>query len=522
MTHRHFLRRAALNVAITAALASIHGVSLAQAEEQKDGNQGGGGFSLFSNIGKSVGGLFEGSSDKPLLETIKAGPYTPSNEALGDERDIAERRLESFGLVPIKAYQDYANGIYARLKELSGVTGLPGNVYLLATSDLAATSSPDGNLFLSVAWVKSIESEDELAALLAHELSHVLLHHHDSTFFSTAQKKLQYVFNAGADLKNNLDKLGQGGGGSLSAGQQKSLARMQMLISLTDGVMLPAWTRSQETDADRLGTDLLRKAGYSATGMWNFLGRIEKWDKQQAESRKEKEAQLQTEMQTLVNSGSIDGALKLGINDSVKALKDSLASQHESGEKRKEEFTAYRDKHHSDWPRVVIGTEAYGKVLKDKTVKPVLDAYNDTFNAITALKQDRYNDAYKLLLPITKPNAPGAAHAMPNYELYEAMKKLGHKDASNQLAKSYRAAEPSWKPFAEAIRNEAKEGRRTQALQIVKEARARFKDAPALTPLLVEVYAELGFNEELQQEMVTCNATHVTYRERCQQLAKRK
>ncbi|HJV86300.1 MAG TPA: M48 family metalloprotease [Noviherbaspirillum sp.] len=520
MKRVNWMRSTALATALAAALIGLHGNALAQAEEQKDANQSGGISSLFSGIGQSVGGLFDGSSDKPLLETLKQGPYTPSNQAIGVERDIESYRLENFGLVPIKTFQDYANGIYARLKDVSGVSGLPGNVYLLATSELASTSTPDGNLFVSVAWIKTIESEDELAALIAHELSHVLMHHHDSTLFSSVQKQLQFAFGVGADLKNKLDDL-QGASAALTPGQRKSLARMQLLIDLTDKVMLPAWTRSQEMDADRLGTDLLRKAGYSATGMWNFLGHVEAWDKQQEERRKEKEAQVQAEMQTLVNSGSIDGALKLGLKNSGEALKESLASQHENGEKRKEEFTAYRDKHHADWPRVVIGKEAYGKVITDKAVKSVLDAYAATFAAITDLEQGRYEDAYKLLLPVTKANAAGATQAMPNFELYRAMEFLGRKESNAQLVKSYHAAEPSWKPYAAAIRSEAKQGHRPQALQIVKEARERFKDAPALTPLLVEIYAELGFKEELQQELVTCNAIHVTYRERCQQVAKR-
>ncbi|HYD97425.1 MAG TPA: M48 family metallopeptidase [Noviherbaspirillum sp.] len=517
MTRHRSLRRAAL----AAALIAAHFAAAAQSGEGTENNNQGGGFSLFSGIGKSVGGLFDGSADKPLLAKLTPGPYTASNEALGDERDVESRRLEEFGLVPIKAYQDYANGVYNRLKELSGVTGLPGSVYLLATNELAATSSPDGNVFISMAWVKSIDSEDELAALLAHELSHVLLHHHDSTFFSNAQKQLQYVFSAGAELKSNLDKVA-GGPGGLSQGQAKSVSRMQLLIGLTDTVMLPAWTRAQETDADRLGTDLLRKAGYSSSGMWNFLTRVEKWDKTQAERRKEREAQIQGEMQTLVNSGSVDGALKLGLNDSFNGLKESLSSKHEDAEKRKDEFTAYREKHHADWPRAVIQKDAYDRILKDRAVKPVLDAYGETMTAMEHIEKGRYEEAYRLLLPITKPGAPGAAHALPNFELYLAMKQLGRKEAQGQLMKSYRAAEPSWKPFAEAIRQEAAQGRRAQALEVVKEARARFKDAPGLTPRLVEVYAELGFNEELQQEMVTCNLAHVTYRERCQKAARRK
>lgn len=508
-------------VILAAALAGAASASIAQSaatEESGAGNLGG----LFSGIGKSVGGLFDGGTEQPLIASLKPGPYTISNEAIGDELDVETRRVENYGLVPIKAYQDYANAIYSRLKDLSGVTNVPGSVYLMATSELDATSSADGNVFLSMAWVNTITSEDELAALLAHELSHVLLHHHDSTIISNAQKKLQFAFATGAGLMNSLDKLGQSGGASLTPGQVKALKRMQVLVGLTDKVMLPAWTRSQEADADRMAADLLHKAGYSAAGMTDFLNDISSWDQKQAERRKQVEAQIQEQMQALTSSGSLDGALKLGLDEAAKGFMESLSSKHESGEKRLEDLTAYREKHYPEWPRTQIRKDAYSQIMNDRTVKPIRDVYQAAFSAMAHIDRGRHDDAYKLLAPVTRQGMPGAAHAMPQFQLYRAMEELGRKDARTQLARSYHAAEPAWTPYAEAIRIEAKQGNRTTALQIVQEARKRFKDAPALTPRLVGVYAELGFDRELQQEMITCNATHVTYREQCQQSSKRK
>lgn len=476
---------------------------------------GGGLGGLFSGLTKSVGNLLSDAPEQPMLTKLQGGEYAPSNESIGLERDIESRRVENFGLVPINAYQDYANGIYARLKEATGVTGIPGNVYLLASQELKAASSADGNIYLSIAWVNSIETEDELAALLAHELSHVVLHHHDSTLISSLQKKAQFFFAAGSQLKNNIDRLGTSGGQGLSQGQTKSLQRMQFLIELSDTVVLPAWTRSQEYDADRLAADLLHRTAYSITGLTDFMDRIGKWEQEEEGRRKTREAAIQAEMQLLVNGGNIDAALKVGLEDGFKRFKDIISAQHDSSEKRGEALQAYLEKHHADVPRAKIRRENYAGILAHRAVRPTLDAYRQTFEAMESVGNGRIDEGLRQLTAVTRAGAPAASHAMPNYELYRALSMRGKSDAGNQLLKSFTAPEPAWKPYEEAMRVVARSGKREQALQIAKDARIRFKDAPALIPYLVGIFTELGFSEQAQQELASCTAAHVIYREAC-------
>lgn len=516
-----------------AALSVLPALSLAQ-ENGTDpappaGNAGGTAASVFGSIGnmfsdttRKVGGFFDREPEKPLLMTVVPGAYQPSNEAIGEERDIESRRVENYGLVPIKAYLDYANGIYARLKDATGITGLPGNVFLLASQDLKATSSPDGNLFLSIAWIKTMESEDELAAMLAHELAHVVLHHHDSTMLSTAQKKAQFLFASAADLKNTLEKASSLTAGALSPGQTKALRHMELLIDMTDTVLLPAWSRGQELDADRLALDLLRKTGYSVIGMTSFLDHVAKWEDAQEVRRKARDAELQASMQSLVQAGNMDAAWKSGVEGGVSSLRAFVSAQHDGAAKRQEELAIYREKYHADMPRVAIRTDAYRDMLAQRTVKPTLDAYDQTFAAMTAIEQQRFADAVRQLTPVTRAGAPAATHAMPNYELYLAMVGMGNPNALGQLEKSFAAPEPAWKPYEEAIRYVARNGKRERALQIAAQARTRFKDAPALSPQMVGIYTELGFNDQAKQELATCRMSHVAYRDACQQRSKSK
>lgn len=501
------------------AIALLVGPGFILAQEDKTDNKPAsasiGGF--FSNIGKGLGAAFGAAPDKPLLATLTPGAYTPSNEAIGEDRDIESKRVEHLGLVPLPAYLNPANAIYQRLKEASGITGLPGSVFLLASSELKASSSPDGNVFLSIGWVRSIESEDELAALLAHELSHVLLHHHDSTVISRAQKQVQFLFAGAAVLKNQLDKVSQAGSGTLTAEQNKSLQYMQLLIELTDQVALPAWTRGQELDADRLAADLLRRTGYSIKGLTDFMEHVAAWDAEQEAARKKVDEQIQLNMQTLVSQGKVDAAMKDGLQNAFGRFREIVSAQHDSADKRREELSAYLDKHHADMPRVAIRREAYQGLLAQRQVKPVIEAYGQTFEAMTQLRDGRSEEAIRLLNTLTRPGSPVANDALPNYQLYVALRERGRSvEALKHLERSFVATEPSWKPFEAAMRVMVVQGKRDRALQIAEDARRRFKDAPALTPQLVGIYTELGFKEQAQQALTTCNLNHVVYREACQ------
>ena len=70
------------------------------------------------------------------------------------------------------------------------MSNIPGKVYISANDGLIAETSADGNIYISYKWVESIDGngissgdkgkEDTFAALLAHELAHVLLGHHNS------------------------------------------------------------------------------------------------------------------------------------------------------------------------------------------------------------------------------------------------------------------------------------------------------------------------------------------------------
>ncbi len=150
---------------------------------------------------------------------------------------------------------------------------------MLANPSFSAYSTPDGNIYVSMGCLENLKSEDEVAAIIAHELSHVLLGHHSADLVSDVQQKGQALYEIGIGAKTML--AGQKG---ISQRDARSIADAQLVTDTTDKLVLPAWNRGQEREADLLGMDLLIKAGYSAPAMISMLEKLRAWEKANQES----------------------------------------------------------------------------------------------------------------------------------------------------------------------------------------------------------------------------------------------
>jgi predicted Zn-dependent protease len=106
--------------------------------------------------------------------------------------------------------------------------GVPApSVRIVRSSAALASASPDGRIYVSLGLLVRVDSEDQLAAALGHELAHFLLRH-------SAQERRYNGFT------------------------QSTVARMK-------------FSRQHERAADRLGMDLMEEAGYSLSGMQGAL-----------------------------------------------------------------------------------------------------------------------------------------------------------------------------------------------------------------------------------------------------------
>lgn len=109
-----------------------------------------------------------------------------------------------------------------------------------------ACSLPGGYIIVGRGLLEFLQSEDELAAVLGHEITHVDNRH--------AIERLQYKL---ASRKLGLEEIYQLGSPAVE-------------------LFKAGYTKEQELEADRLGLELAVEAGYSPAGSVNLMQRFEK------------------------------------------------------------------------------------------------------------------------------------------------------------------------------------------------------------------------------------------------------
>src|SRR6185295_15917720 len=109
--------------------------------------------------------------------------------AIGQAKDVDYARAEGLGLVPTSPLDAYLNGVLAKLLAQSPVKGVPAKVYVRASGDWAAKSTADANIYVALGTLLRLDNEDEIAALLGHEASHIILGHANADVVQGIQQR---------------------------------------------------------------------------------------------------------------------------------------------------------------------------------------------------------------------------------------------------------------------------------------------------------------------------------------------
>ncbi len=132
----------------------------------------------------------------------------------------------------------------------------PYNFHVADVADINAFALPGGSVFINLGTIQAAETEAQLAGVMAHEISHVVLRH--STCNATRQQKVGL-----------LAGIGQIAAGVLLPGAAGAVA--QQGIGLGTGLGFLKMSRGAEQQADLLGTDILYDSGYDPRAMPQFF-----------------------------------------------------------------------------------------------------------------------------------------------------------------------------------------------------------------------------------------------------------
>jgi predicted Zn-dependent protease len=214
------------------------------------------------------------NSDKPMLRKYRAWPLilslliagTAPNPAAGKKPKEAEKAQSSgqiedqFGLYNNEFLLRYIDSVGRRLNAQLPTREVDFRLRIVDQAEPNIFALPGGHIYLSRGLLAQINSEDELAAFLAHAISHVTLGHDarqieqrpDSGFLMLADTAL------GSAMAKNLRDM------------------MNAPTAASGAAMLSAYSLSLESEADEAGMHLAAEAGYDPAALGDALDTLGK------------------------------------------------------------------------------------------------------------------------------------------------------------------------------------------------------------------------------------------------------
>ena len=210
-----------------------------------------------------------GHSGLPDLGDESLSISTPTQERKLGESVVQQIRA-SGAYLDDPEVNDYLNELGHRLVAAVPSPDSPFDFEFFAMADpgINAFALPGGFVGVNMGLILLTQSESELAAVLAHEISHVTQHHYTRSV-AAQQRSLLYSLGALA-----LALAAAKAGGSANAGQAIA-AGVTSAQALAIQSQLN-YTRENEYEADRIGFQRLDAAKFDDNAMATFMERLQK------------------------------------------------------------------------------------------------------------------------------------------------------------------------------------------------------------------------------------------------------
>jgi predicted Zn-dependent protease len=162
--------------------------------------------------------------------------------------------------LPNAKIQAYIRGIGKRLAAQSPRQDVPYAFTVIDNPEMVnAFALPGGHMYIYTGLMKMCDNEAQLASVMAHEIGHVAAKHHGEALSrEMLMEQVRTVI------------LGPNAGAGTVAGAQL----FGKLVSLK-------FSRVQEQEADRLGMDMLFRAGYKPEAMVDFMRKLAQYEQEQ-------------------------------------------------------------------------------------------------------------------------------------------------------------------------------------------------------------------------------------------------
>ena len=177
-------------------------------------------------------------------------------------REFIKVVLTHYEIIDDPLIVNYVNEVGNKIISVLPPQPFSYHFYVIKEDVYNAFAIPAGHNFINSGLFEAMESDEELAGILSHEIAHVVCRHISKTI--ERAQKINMATLAGVAAGMLLGAAGGGAAasavtmGSMAAGQSMNLA----------------YSREDERQADQIGLHIERKAGYNGEGLMDVLEKI--------------------------------------------------------------------------------------------------------------------------------------------------------------------------------------------------------------------------------------------------------
>lgn len=480
---------------------------------------------------ENVGTMFDSSPQEIVADTeglyadgltLSGTSYAPQQARIEKELTLALTgeygRFEEVGL------QDYVNSVLERIAQAAerrlGVTDFAPRAVVVARHSEAAFATPSGGIVLSHGLLESLQNEDQLAFVLAHEAAHVLHGHHESDWLVKSQRHVLTTAELGMEA---LNQVGQALGDTELVGSEAQKWRLiaSGALILTRDVIMPRWSQKNETEADLLGIDLMAEAGYQpreVVKVGQLLARMETAASDPASIAAEREFATwwgsTKESSPLLQQ--MFGEIETGFQEARADMRDT----HADGAERTEALRAYAGREYRAM-RNPAQLEPYEATLNQDATAAIRGYYDTASNALGLLNEGRTMDAMRMAISAAK--GPAHDHSYPLLVLSTSEFTIGDsKEAIDSLNRAIKGPTPALLVYLNLSEAHAQNGDFAEAVSVAEEGRRAYGESAAITLQTISLLARSGEQSQAQALMVECKLSFPEVEQSCEDAAEGK
>lgn len=178
-------------------------------------------------------------------------------------REFIKVVLAHYEIVDDPLIANYVNEIGNKILSVLPPQPFSYHFYVIKEDVYNAFAIPGGHIFINSGLFEAMDSEEELAGILSHEIAHVVCRHISQKI--ERARKISMATLAGMVAGVLLGAAG----GAAAAANAVTMGSMAAAQSMT-----LAYSRDDERQADQIGLHIERKAGYNGKGLMDVLKKI--------------------------------------------------------------------------------------------------------------------------------------------------------------------------------------------------------------------------------------------------------